>query len=876
MKSGWTRFLSIWILVVMARPVLSQELLYPFSSYDPKILKPSEFLGYELGEHFSYHSQIEAYLQLLDALSDRAELIEYGKTYERRPLYLLLISAPQHLASKDSIKKNIRRLVDTRKTDDATAKKIIESLPAVVWNSYNVHGNEASSSEAAMVVAYNLIAGQDSLVDAILQNEIIIIDPMVNPDGRERYVQWVNSKQTRFQSDPIADEHNEPWPRGRYNHYLFDLNRDWAWMTQIETQSRIKAFHEWMPVFHGDYHEMSPNESYYFAPPALPLNTNLDMTLVQKWMEIYGKGWADEFDKRGWSYFTKEVFDLHYPGYGDSWPTLNGAVGVTFEQAGGGAGPVYKRADGTLLRLRERIAHHWITSLSTLKTTLKFKNERLSDFYQFWKNAIAGADKEKYKAYVIPPQADAGRVWEMIFLLVQQGLEVYRSDRTLNISRVSGILDDKPSIKNFPSESYIIPLKQPQRRFLQSLIELQHSVKDSIFYDISAWSVPIAFNVDCYKSEIDVDVSAFRKITLADKPEGKIIGGVSHYAYIINWSNLNAAKAVTELLNKNYKLSFASEQFRISGMNFERGSIVVFVGKNADKNVLEDVTLIAKKTGVDITATPTGWAEKGADLGSSKFINLSKPKILLVSDDPVSPIQFGSLWFMLDREYPLDYTTVSAGRFDHIQLSGYTTIILPESYGNYASFIGKDGQQKLKDWINAGGTLIAMGEGAAFAGKNQSGLTELLMNNEKKTEDKSDREKQDERELKQRIKYMARREREQFEQSNSFPGTILKIKIDTSHPLGYGYDDSPLYVMKASDESFVLTQRGYNVGLFTKEAMVGGYANAAMINRIADTAYLLDEPLGQGHVIAFSDDPNFRWFWKGTSRLMLNALFFVR
>ncbi|MBI1805879.1 MAG: peptidase M14, partial [Ignavibacteria bacterium] len=432
---------------------------------------PKQILGYELGDRFSSHARIERYiLAIRDAASDRVRVIPYGETYEGRTLYLVVVSSPENLNHLDDIKANIHKLSDPRATSDGEAERIIGSSPAIAWLSYGVHGNEASSPEAALSVLYQLASRTDAEMMTLLKNLVVVIDPLLNPDGHERYV---NYETTRSGVKPIDDknavEHNEDWPSGRTNHYFFDLNRDWAWLTQRESQARIMAYQEWKPQVHVDFHEMGYNSSYFFFPAFKPINKNFPKNTVE-WGEIYGRANAAAFDKQGWSYWSGESFDLFYPGYGDSWPSLNGAIGMTYEQAGQ-VGVSVKRSDETILTLKDRLEHHAATSLATLKATADNREKRLRDFYQFFKQAISEGISGPVKAFIVNPAKDPSRAAKMISLLSKQGVEISQAQREFSVDGLSTYFSKTTTSKQFPPGSYIIPLSQPAKRLIMSLME---------------------------------------------------------------------------------------------------------------------------------------------------------------------------------------------------------------------------------------------------------------------------------------------------------------------------------------------------------------------------------------------------------------------
>ena len=487
-------------LILVSPPALAAPFYHP-ASPDPAIPTPESFLGYELGVRFTPHHRVVSYLEALAEASPRVRIQEYGESYEGRPLLLLTVSTPENLERTDSIRSTYARILDTRRTDLGEARSLTRDLPAAAWLSYNVHGDETSSSEAAMATAYYLAAARDDITLELLRSVIVLIDPCLNPDGRDRYVNWLLGVQGRV-PDPrhAAREHQQPWPGGRYNHYLFDLNRDWAWLSQRETRRRVELYLAWMPQVHVDFHEMWYDATYFFFPPERPIHPNYP-DQVAKWGAIYGKGNAAAFDARGWRYYTAEAFDLYYPGYGDSWPTFQGAVGMTYEQAGHGfsGSTVFRPTEGDTLTLAERAEHHFVAGLATLRTTADNREARLLDFHRFFE-----IDRNHTpRAFLFPPGNDPPRTAEMIALLMAHGAEIHRTTQETRPSGLTTYSGARVSTA-LPKGTYVVSMDQPRHRFLRTLLEPEAGLPDTLFYDLSAWSLPLAFGVEGYMTDTPV------------------------------------------------------------------------------------------------------------------------------------------------------------------------------------------------------------------------------------------------------------------------------------------------------------------------------------------------------------------------------------
>lgn len=846
-------------------------------TYDPKIPTPKQIIGYELGDKFTSHLKIEKYIFALnDASADRVKVFPYGETYEGRTLYIVVISSSENLKKLDEIKSNIQKLSDPRRLTDTEADKIIKSTPPVAWLSYGVHGNEASSPEAALDVMYQLASRTDDEIKFLLQNLVIVIDPLLNPDGHERYV---NFQMTRAGVKPVEDraaaEHSEDWPGSRSNHYFFDLNRDWAWLTQKETQARIKAYQEWKPQVHVDYHEMGYNSSYFFFPSFKPINKNIPPNTAE-WGEIYGKANAAAFDAKGWSYWSGEVFDLFYPGFGDSWPSLNGAIGMTYEQ-GGQVGVRIKRNDETILTLKDRIEHHVATSFATLNATAENREKRLKDFYQFFKDAIEEGKKGTIKAFIVDPTKDPSKAAKMISLLRRQGIEITQVQNEISIDELKTYFQKKEVSKIFPAGSYIISLEQPAKRLIMSLMEEEPTISDTFFYDITTWALPVAYGVETYWTNKPISIST-EQVNEVQYPKGKIVGEKAAYAYVFKWNSNDAIKALAWLLQNDYKTHVAMRKFTMNGEKFGRGSIVVPVSSNP-KDIHEKMKELAQNYNLTIYSAKSGYTEKGINLGSDRAVRLKKPKIIVITNTPVSSESFGAIWSMFDNQYGIDFIPMKLDRFRSTDLHDYTAIIFPDDWGNgqgYKSQLDSNAVQKIKTWIAGGGTFIGIEGGAAFASASIGKIASIKIKekkkdeDEKKKDDKKDttKEKLSEKGLEMR---MTVEERERKQRLETIPGTMLKVRLDNSHPLGFGYD-SIIVVLKTTQTMFELSENGYNVGMYTKSPRLSGYLSKDNEKMLEETPFLIHERLGSGNIILFADDPNFRLFWDNLNRVFLNSL----
>ena len=580
---------------------------YPGGRYKSDIPTPESVLGYRVGEAFTPHVEVERYYKTLaQAAQERMRLVPYGRTFEGRTLYLAIFSAPENLSKLESIRETISRLTDPSKTSPEQAAEIARTTPAIAWLSYNVHGNEASSSEASLQVAYQLAAGEDERTLKILKECVVILDPMVNPDGRDRYVQFYRSALGRKpNSDLEAAEHSERWPSGRTNHYYFDLNRDWAWQSQPESQARLKEYLRWNPQVHVDYHEMGLESTYFFAPPTQPIQETVE-ALLKKWFQLYAKGNAAAFDRFGIRYYTAEDFDLFYPSYGDSWPSLNGAIGMTYEQAGGSRGGLVARLPESRgeVTLRNRAWHHFTTSLATLETTAQNRETRLRDFYEFHRAAIkAGTEGPIHEFYLLPGK-DPATISHLVGRLLRQGIEVQQMTQAVTANDVHDYAGRVAGERRLPAGTYVVDLAQPKGFLARALLEPESKLRGLFFYDVTGWSLPLASGVEAYWSSKNVRGER-RAVTAPPEAAGGVTGPDHPTAYLVPWDTNGAVALLAALLARDVRCYVAISGFKAAGREFEPGTIVIpreTNGRDLDQILKE----LAGETRVEVIAVPSG------------------------------------------------------------------------------------------------------------------------------------------------------------------------------------------------------------------------------------------------------------------------------
>lgn len=914
---------AVLLLAVLITPAFAEPAMtLQSASYNPAIPTMKSVLGYEMGEQFTLQSDLVHYFNTLTGASDRIKIEPYGKTYEGRTLYTVIISSPKNLARLDAVRAASAKLADPRKTTPEEAQKIAAEMPVVVWYTYNVHGNEAASSEAAMQFAYELCASQDQKVANWLDNAVVVMDPVANPDGRERYVTRYRQTLGAYpRADRFAAEHKEGWPSGRPNHYLFDLNRDWAWLSQAETVARAERYLQWNPQVDVDFHEMGAQSTYFFFPPAKPVLPWI-APLLNKWFEIYGKGNAAQFDRYGLRYYTKESYDFFYPSYGDIWPALNGAIGMTYEQGGGGFGglKVDLPDNQRTLTLRDRSTDHFLTSLSTLDTSVQNRQARLQDFYEFHRAAIQQGQQGPMRAVYLVPGRDPSRIAHVVDTLLKQGIEVKQSSTPIDAEDLTSYWGEKIAKKQLPAGTYVVDMAQPTGFLARALLQREVEHSDNLFfYDVSGWALPLAADVEAYTSSKFSVAKLAPAVTPSPSPAGPAPSAANPAAYVFSSESLGAMKLLGHLLDQNVRAYANIKPFRISQQQFAAGSIVVPHDTNA-ADLGDRISKLAAADGVVVTATPTGMVDEGLDLGSNRVRFLRKPRIAVLMDAPTSSTDYGALWYLFEQRLDLPFTPIRTDSLREVDLEEYNVLILPTDYGDgrgYSRALDKGLSAKIGDWVKNGGVLIAIRGGAVWASKAKSGLSSMTYHYIRPDDEQArieeekaaataapggaaaaapsaqqgpaanvapvsspagsasstnDADKKKQADIdKKLIKYA---DRERQVRSEEVPGTILRANVDTTHPLGFGMNEQ-MPILDENAPILELSGKGENVVYFPKDNLkLSGYIAPENEKKIVQTAFLIREKLGRGSVVLFADNPVFRGFWDGTTRLLLNSIFF--
>ncbi len=808
--------------------------LEPFNDQVPS---PEAFLGYGIGERHTRHDLIVAYFEKLAEVSDRVQIHYYGKTHEGRKLVMLTITTPEHLKNLESLKEQHLAFTDPK----ATVSNYGE-LPIFINLAYNVHGNEPSSSEAALLSAYTFAASSNPEILKYLQNAVIFIDPAINPDGRDRHTQWANSYQgSPLVADPQDAEHNEYWPGGRTNHYWFDLNRDWLLAVNPESQGKLKWYHEWYPNVVTDFHEMGSQSTYFFEPmktngslnPIMPKENYIDLN------NLFGSYYAKALDNIGSLYFTKEVFDGTYPGYGSSYPDLQGGLGILFEQASSRGHK--QTTDFGEITFPFTIRNQYTSSITTVKAAVENKAQMRKYQQDFFKSALTDAAKGKVKGYVFGDAHDANRTKAFIEKLLLHQIEVYRS-----------------------GGNFVVPTQQPQHRMVQTMFETYSQYRDSVYYDASAWSVANFYNMK-YRAVNNLDMGS--KVTNTDDLAKVAPVQSSAYAYLIDWDDYNAPAVLNYLQENELVLSSAFKPFTVNlgvmKQNFDYGTLVLPVSlqKKSAQEVYSLLQKAQQRFQVPIFGIDTGYNVGGVDLGSRFVMALKPPKAVMIIGNGTSSYEAGEVWHLLDTRVHMPITKLPLRNFDRADLDDYNTMVMVS--GRYD--LSQKQQDKIKDWVGKGNTLITIGTASKW-------VIEKKLVKEGLTGKEKDSVKTDSTKIAVRRPYV---DAEENIGKESVGGVILRADLDLTHPLAFGYHDLSIPVYKNNEVWLMPSKNDYaTVAKYSKNPHIDGFLTKKnMEEYLKPSASLLVSKLGEGRVVLFADNPNFRGSWYGTNRLFLNALF---
>ncbi|MFK7748887.1 MAG: M14 family metallopeptidase [Kordia sp.] len=802
-------------------------------TYNKSIPTPESVLGHEVGKWHVTHDKLVMYMKVLAKSSDRITLENRGKTFEDRPILLLTVTSPANHQNIESIRQEHLSL-----TEKSGANAQIANMPIVVYQGFSIHGNEASGSNAALLLAYHLAAAEGTQIDNLLKNTVVLLDPCFNPDGLQRFAGWVNMhKSEHLISDPQDREYDESWPRGRTNHYWFDMNRDWLPVQLPESRARIKTFHNWMPNILTDHHEMGSNSSFFFQPgiPSRthPLTPQMNQDLTKEIATYHAKA----FDKIGSLYYTEESFDDFYYGKGSTFPDINGSIGILFEQ-GSARGHVQESENG-LITFPFAIRNQFTAALSTLEAANTMRTTILRYQRQFYENARKEAARTKAKAYIFGDEKDAAKTYHLAEILKRHQISIHEVKNDVTVA----------GTKYKKGASYIVPRDQRQHRLINAIFEKRTQFQDSLFYDISAWTFPLAFNVSY--NDLSSLSNAGNEITDLQAPTGTV-NGVGNYAYLFEWNEYYSPKALAIIKSKNLRAKVAMKPFTLEGVRYDYGTIMIPV-QNQRLNAQEMkkfLNYVAKKSRVNITAVSSGLTE-GIDLGSSNFKAVGNPKVAMLIGDPITSYDAGEIWHLFDQRYEMPLTKLDMRNFDRMNLSKYTHIILPNTYS-----LSKSYTSKLKNWVKSGGTLIAYRNSVRYLSKNSFMKLDL-----KKTGIDA--------------KNVSFEQRRDHNGAQVIGGAIFNTKIDRSHPINFGYLKDELPMFRNTTVFVNPHEKSYNNPIqYTNSPLLSGYVSEENLELLKNSVPFQTKRMGSGRVIAFTDNTNFRAFWYGTNKLLMNAIFF--
>lgn len=821
-------------------------------TYDSSIPTPEEVLGTVPGEWHVRHDQLVKYMRAVAEASDRVSIQKFGETYEDRSLVYLTITSPENHANIDQIRENHVALTNPDRSDQLNTS----TMPIVLYMGYSIHGDESSGSNASMLMAYYLAAAQGAKVDRNLKNSVILLDPSLNPDGLNRFASWANThKSENLVADPNSMELNQRWPSGRTNHYWFDLNRDWMLVQHPESQGRIETFHKWKPNILTDHHEMGTNSTFFFQPGIQsrthPITPERNQNLTKAIADYH----AEKLDDAQRLYYSQESFDDFYYGKGSTYPDVNGSIGILFEQASSRGHA--QESDHGVLKFPFTIKNQFMTSLSTWEASQNLRQEILNYQRNFYEEAKREGERSSIEGYVFGTEHDQARTHEFAEMLHRHQVELYSLAQDLDANG-----------EEFQAQSaFVVPADQKQHKFVKALFERRTSFTDSLFYDVSAWTMPYAFNLpfaELDRRDYDDDLLGAKVDDLPSIPQGEVIGGQSKYAYVFEWDEYYAPRALNRLLSAGVRAKVASKSFTgvTSGgtQKFDYGTVLVPLGPQSvdQEKIHKLMSEAAQKDGLTVYSVGTGLTPSGIDLGSGSFEDLEKPNVAILAGDGASSYEVGEAWHLLDQRYHMTPTLFPMDRLNYADVDRYNVIVMVN--GNYDD-LSKDAIQKIKQWTRNGGTLITTKYANNWAERNS------LANIEYAGHEENDEEKE--------VDPLPYADMSKTRGAQYIGGTIFHTKLDLTHPLGYGYNDDDLTVFRNSTLFLKKADNPYATPLYyTDDPLASGYVSEENLDKLKGTAAIVVSDLGSGRVISMTDNPNFRAFWYGTNKLFMNAIFF--
>ncbi len=816
-----------------------------------QLQSPDEFLGYELGERWTQHHNVLNYVRHVAEESEFVTLHTYGETYQNRELVYLLVTSPENLQHIDEIRLNNLKLTGLEEGEPTDRKK------GIVWLSYNIHGNETSSSEAAMRTLHELVRPDRPEPKEWLENTVVIMDPMLNPDGRERYVNWFNNMLgAEVNPAPEAREHEEPWPGGRSNHYLFDLNRDWAWQIQKESQLRYDIYKQWFPHIHVDYHEQSYTAPYYFAPAAEPFHKAIT-DWQREFQTTIGENHMRYFDDEHWLYFTRERFDLFYPSYGDTWPTYHGAIGMTYEMPGHSrAGLAIEKAEGDTLTLEQRILQHHTTGMSTVEVASEHSERMIEEFAAFFDRSKNSPDS-RYKTFVVKADNNADHIYSMLSFLDTKKVRYGTAESTQTAEGYNFSSGETSSV-TVEEGDILISAYQPQGNIVRVFFEPDPELVDSLTYDITSWEAHYRFGLEGYALENRID--PVKNISAGDFRQAEFTGAETPYAYILRWESMDDARFLAQLIKNGVNSRFTQVPFEMNDEEFDRGTLVItrdnnrHLGDDFDRLVRDAAETFHR----NVYGASTGFVTSGSDFGSANLRFVDEPKVAVLIGEGTSSLNAGEIWHFFDYQLKYPATMLHTTSLMQADLKEYDVLVLPS--GNYTNILTDEAIEKISAWTSDGGTLISFGDAnQQLADRNGFQIQRKLEPAEEPGKD-------------EQLQPYGDRTRRAISSRTS--GSIFKVTMDNTHPLAFGYGET-YFSLKNNASAYQFLDSGWNVGTVREDAHISGFAGYKAKELLENTLSFGVQQHGSGQVVYFTDNPLFRGFWENGKLLIANAVFFV-
>ncbi len=804
-------------------------------TYNADIPKPSEIIGHEVGEWHATHDKLIFYMNQLARVSDRITIENRGETFEGRPIVLLTITSPQNHQNIETIRQQHVALTDGNTATDTS------QMPIVVYQGFSIHGNEASGANAALAYAYYLAAGQGPEIEEMLQNMVVLLDPCFNPDGFQRFAYWANvHKSQNLNPDNNDREYHEIWPGGRTNHYWFDMNRDWLPAQLPESRARIASFHKWYPNILTDHHEMGTNSTFFFQPGEPSRVHPLTPKLNQELTKEIGTYHAKALDKIGSLYYSEERYDDYYYGKGSTFPDVNGSIGILFEQ-GSSRGHIQESENG-ILTFPFTIRNQFTTAVSTVEAAKNMRVKILDYQKNYYATLRNEATRNRTKGIIFGDGKDAAKTWHLVEILHRHKIKFHELNSDVTIS-------GKTYKKGY---SYIVPMKQKNPRLINAMFEKRTTFKDSLFYDVSAWTFPLSFNMD-YASLSSLSNAGAEITELPTLSSG--VDKKSTYAYLFEWHEYYTPKALNQILEKGLRAKVAKTPFTLQGKKYDYGTIMIPVqNQGLDSGELHTfLNKVAEESSIQITAVSTGLTQ-GIDLGSNDFDPIKKQKVGLLVGAGVRPYDAGEIWHVFDTRYDMKITKIDTRYFDEVDLSSYTDLIIPSGWNS--NILNKENTEKVKTWVKNGGTLIGFRNVANWLKKNE--MMKLEMRKDTLV-----------------AKNISFEQKGDFNGAQVTGGAIFEAKLDRSHPIAFGYKNDRISLFRNTNIYLEPDKQSYNNPIqYTNNPLQSGYISEENAELIKNSVPFKVKRSGKGRIVLFTDNTNFRAFWYGTNKLMMNAIFF--